>query len=106
MWGTTFSSITVQTLGSLMSTEKGAKDWLVVMGSEIWDIEVVEQRIFAVLKLSCNHLPPHLKQCFAFCSIFPKDYHMEKDMLIQLWVANGFVGVNPLLSKFGHIFDR
>ncbi|GLT82893.1 hypothetical protein SLE2022_012230 [Rubroshorea leprosula] len=45
-----------------------------------------------VLQLSFSRLPkPALKQCFAFCSIFPKDFVMEKEMLIQLWMAHGFL---------------
>ncbi|XP_010905012.1 disease resistance protein RGA2-like [Elaeis guineensis] len=101
--------LAVKALGSLMRTKKEVKDWVDIMKSEIWDIEFGEQRILAVLKLSYNHLPPHLKQCFAFCSIFPKDYEMEKDMLIQLWIANGFIpseGRKELEVLGEEIFDE
>ncbi|XP_042477687.1 putative disease resistance protein RGA4 [Macadamia integrifolia] len=47
--------------------------------------------ILAALRVSYNHLPSHLRQCFAYCSIFPKDYRMWKKPLIYLWMANDFV---------------
>ncbi|KAK8290682.1 hypothetical protein V6Z12_D06G012400 [Gossypium hirsutum] len=32
-----------------------------------------------------------MRQCFSFCSIFPKAFVMEKNKLIGLWMANGFI---------------
>ncbi|XP_027155671.1 putative disease resistance RPP13-like protein 1, partial [Coffea eugenioides] len=49
-----------------------------------------------ILKLSFDHLPyPSLKKCLAYCSIFPKDFEMERNQLIQLWAAEGFLYSNP-----------
>ncbi|KAJ8648685.1 hypothetical protein MRB53_001708 [Persea americana] len=43
------------------------------------------------IERSYHHLPGHVRQCFVYCSIFPKDYSFEKDKLVQLWMAEGFV---------------
>ncbi|CDP15464.1 unnamed protein product [Coffea canephora] len=52
--------------------------------------------ITKILKLSFDHLPyPSLKKCFAYCSIFPQDFEMERNQLIQLWAAEGFLHSNP-----------
>ncbi|XP_038988663.1 disease resistance protein RGA2-like [Phoenix dactylifera] len=101
--------LAVKTLGGLMQSKSQEREWLSVRDSEIWDLQGAEDRILAALRLSYSHLPSHLKQCFAFCAIFPKDYVMQKDLLIQLWMANGFIpsdGRKALEDKGQEIFNE
>ncbi|KAK9141144.1 hypothetical protein Scep_010825 [Stephania cephalantha] len=47
-----------------------------------------------VLKLSYDNLPSKLKPCFSYCAIFPKDYWISRESLIQLWIAQGLLGAS------------
>uniref|UniRef100_A0A6M2F3M1 NB-ARC domain-containing protein n=1 Tax=Populus davidiana TaxID=266767 RepID=A0A6M2F3M1_9ROSI len=86
--------LAIRALGSLMRSKKTVSEWLPVKESEIWDLPNEGSRILPALSLSYMNLMPPVKQCFAFCSIFPKDYVMEKDLLVALWMANGFLSSN------------
>ncbi|XP_075641260.1 disease resistance protein RPM1-like [Castanea sativa] len=44
-----------------------------------------------ILSLSYNDLPYHLKSCFLYFSIFPKNHVIDQMRLIRLWIAEGFV---------------
>ena len=47
--------------------------------------------VLLVLKLSYNNLPTHLKQRFTYCALFPKDYEIKKRLLVQQWIAQGYI---------------
>ncbi|CAK9153375.1 unnamed protein product [Ilex paraguariensis] len=83
--------LAVKALGSLMWFKSNISEWLFVKESDIWDLSDSENAILPILRLSYDNLHPYLRQCFAYCSIFPKDYEMEVDMLIELWMANSFI---------------
>ncbi|XP_058758789.1 putative disease resistance RPP13-like protein 1 [Vicia villosa] len=47
--------------------------------------------VLASLKLSYYFLSDSLKQCFQYCSSFPKKSILEKKMVVQLWIAAGLL---------------
>ncbi|OMO95295.1 Disease resistance protein [Corchorus capsularis] len=48
---------------------------------------------YDVLTLSYDNLPAYLKPCFLYLSVFPEDYEIHVDTLIQLWVAEDIVSI-------------
>ncbi|KAH1115568.1 hypothetical protein J1N35_008946 [Gossypium stocksii] len=84
-------ALAVKTLGSRLRSTRVQHDWELVRDSELVKLKMKENDILPALKLSYDHLPWYLKQCFAFCSVFPKDFEFNPHDLIPLWVANGFL---------------
>ncbi|KAG8364965.1 hypothetical protein BUALT_Bualt18G0053400 [Buddleja alternifolia] len=83
--------LAIKALGSLMRFKSHESEWLAIKESEIWHLPDDENRILPALRLSYDNLMPHMRQCFAYCCIFPKDHEMGENQLVQLWMANGFI---------------
>ncbi|XP_027172182.1 putative disease resistance protein RGA3 [Coffea eugenioides] len=72
--------LAIKVIGGLLYSKKDASEWLKLEKSEIWNESTnTEGGVISVLKLSYENLPSlSVKQCFASCSIFPKDADMKK----------------------------
>ncbi|XP_044474622.1 putative disease resistance protein RGA4 [Mangifera indica] len=83
--------LAAKTLGSLLRFKKSWEEWKLVLDSELWKLKEIKEEVFRPLLLSYNDLPCMIKRCFVYCAIFPKDYEINRDELIKLWMAQGYV---------------
>ncbi|KAL3840779.1 hypothetical protein ACJIZ3_025370 [Penstemon smallii] len=82
--------LAARSLGGLLRNETTPEGWELVLNSKICNLPK-DCYILRDLQLSYQHLPPHLKHLFAYCSIFPKDYEFDKNELVYLWMGEGFL---------------
>ncbi|KAF5471135.1 hypothetical protein F2P56_011598, partial [Juglans regia] len=71
--------LAIKTIGALLRSKVDVSEWDKVLNSEIWSLSNQEIQILPALRLSYKHLPSFIKRCFAYCSLFPKDYAFKKD---------------------------
>ncbi|XP_038711481.1 putative disease resistance protein RGA4 [Tripterygium wilfordii] len=83
--------LAIRSIGRLLYFKMTESEWLRVKNEFLANANLSIRKDLQVLKLSYDHLPSHLKHCFAYCSLFPKGYLFYKKNVIQLWIAQGFV---------------
>nr|CAN67336.1 hypothetical protein VITISV_004414 [Vitis vinifera] len=83
--------LAAKALGGMLRTQLNRDAWEEILGSKIWELPEENNSILPALKLSYHHLSSHLKRCFAYCSIFPKDSEFNVDELVLLWMGEGFL---------------
>ncbi|KAL6640515.1 hypothetical protein ACP70R_021638 [Stipagrostis hirtigluma subsp. patula] len=85
--------LAIKVLAGALRDKEMVQEWHAMRGSNLLDVEGEESivSVSACLKLSYFHLPSHLKQCFTICSVFPKGYEIDKDQLIDLWIAHDMI---------------
>ncbi|XP_020184146.3 putative disease resistance protein RGA3 [Aegilops tauschii subsp. strangulata] len=82
--------LAIKTISTLLRS-KNHSQWFTIADSDVWKSDILATGIVPALQLSYDHLSSEAKLCFTFCAIFPKDSPMDKDLLIQLWMANDFI---------------
>uniref|UniRef100_A0A251UWG5 Putative NB-ARC n=1 Tax=Helianthus annuus TaxID=4232 RepID=A0A251UWG5_HELAN len=82
--------LALKAIGRLLRTKTEGEEWDEVLKSKIWDLENADA-IVPALRLSYHDLPADLKRLFAYCSLFPKDFMFDKEELILLWIAEGYL---------------
>ncbi|MED6165451.1 hypothetical protein PIB30_099654, partial [Stylosanthes scabra] len=79
--------LAAETLGRLLRSKHDFKEWNKILFSDNWEFPMTDSKIIPALFISYSHLPAHLKRCFVYCSLYPKDHKFDKDELILMWMA-------------------
>ncbi|CAO2815189.1 unnamed protein product [Amaranthus hypochondriacus] len=80
--------LSIRVIGSMLYEQDKSK-WRIFREMDLAKMGEGEEGIMSILKFSYFHLTPQLKSCFSYCALFPKDYKIDKEMLINLWSAHG-----------------
>ncbi|XVF35077.1 hypothetical protein REPUB_Repub18cG0113700 [Reevesia pubescens] len=88
------------TVAGAMACRENLRDWrhtVDLLQTNPSEIEGMGAYVFPLLKFSYDNLKEATAQnCFLYCSIFPEDYKIRIDELIDLWIGEGFLDApNP-----------
>ncbi|XP_025635768.1 putative disease resistance RPP13-like protein 1 [Arachis hypogaea] len=101
--------LAAQALGGILRGNSDIRYWNHLLKSEIWELSNDRINVVPALRISYYFLPSYLKQCFVYCSLYPKDYEFSKDELMLLWMAENFlqpVGKKAMEEVGGEYFDE
>ncbi|KAK5834134.1 hypothetical protein PVK06_018008 [Gossypium arboreum] len=101
------------TIVVIAGTLKGEEDPLIwkhalrELKERIEKLEGVEAKVIERLKFSFDHLKDEkVKYCFLHCALYPEDYEIKKDELIECWIEEGFIddmGTRQEMKDKGHV---
>ncbi|KAI0514161.1 hypothetical protein KFK09_010195 [Dendrobium nobile] len=81
------SPLAAKVIGGVLNDHLDERHWRTILESNLLD----QNSIHSILRLSYIVLPNHLRNCFAFCCMFPEDHPYDKDDLVRMWIALGFI---------------
>ncbi|KAK0581991.1 hypothetical protein LWI29_020166 [Acer saccharum] len=82
-------------IGSSMRGEYDVHVWknaLNKLKKQVGSVESTADDVFKRLKFSYDHLPSEkLKHCFLCCALYPEDFAISKEELIEYWIVEGLL---------------
>ncbi|XP_021846911.1 putative disease resistance protein RGA3 [Spinacia oleracea] len=82
--------LAIKVVGSLLFGQSITK-WKSFEEKGLTEIDSGHNKIMSILQLSYHNLNFSLKSCFRYCALYPKDTRIERETLISLWMAQGYI---------------
>ena len=87
--------LAIITIGRAMASKVTLQDWkhaIRVLQTCASNFPGMGHRVYPLLKYSYDSLPSKIVQsCFLYCSLFPEDFFIYKELLINQWICEGFL---------------
>jgi Leucine-rich repeat (LRR) protein len=84
--------LAVKVMGGLLSTKSQSEHvWEAVLNHRVWSVDGLPEELDTRIYLSYEDLSPQLKQCFLYCSLFPKGTIIWQSDVVPMWIAEGFI---------------
>ncbi|PNT63863.1 hypothetical protein BRADI_4g21842v3 [Brachypodium distachyon] len=82
--------LVIVTIGSMLSYRQQLDFWKQTYNQLQSELSK-NGHVRAIFHQSYHDLSDHRRNCFLYCCLFPEDHFMSRDILVRLWVAEGFV---------------
>ncbi|CAN8254853.1 unnamed protein product [Cochlearia groenlandica] len=90
--------LALNVIGKAMSCKETVQEWnhvVSVLNLSSHKFPDMAEKILPILKFSYDSLKDEkAKICFLYCSLFPEDYEIGKEELIEYWICEGFIDGN------------
>ncbi|KAG2329465.1 hypothetical protein Bca52824_000645 [Brassica carinata] len=108
--------LALNVIGETMSCKSTVQEWrraMDVLTLSAADLSGMKNEILPILKYSYDGLNGDVvKSCFLYCSLFPEDYLIDKERLVDYWICEGFIdesqgrerAVNQVYEILGTLF--
>ncbi|CAL9237953.1 unnamed protein product [Arabidopsis halleri] len=95
--------LALNVIGEAMASKTMVQEWedaIDVLTTSAAEFPDVKNKILPILKYSYDSLvDEHIKTCFLYCALFPEDYNIGMETLIDYWICEGFIGDYSVIKR-------
>ncbi|CAH8256274.1 unnamed protein product [Arabidopsis lyrata] len=95
--------LALNVIGEVMASKTMVQEWedaIDVLTTSAAEFPDVKNKILPILKYSYDSLvDENIKTCFLYCALFPEDFNIGMEKLIDYWICEGFIGDYSVIKR-------